>query len=87
MSRDFNSQEWAEVILRPREQELDQLKRTLSYVQREAYYEGLTVHLRPGLQGTPFHECPFCSSEELDLHQHLITCGEVPEHLKPPEDS
>jgi hypothetical protein len=82
MSRDNSSEEWAEAILRSRRQEFEELERYVGYVRRQAYYEGLTDHLRPGKQGTPFHECPFCSAEELDLHTHLITCEEVPPELK-----
>jgi hypothetical protein len=82
VSRDLTSAEWVENLVGPRERELEELKRHLSYVRQRAYYEGLTHHLRPGVQGTPFHECPFCSAEEVDLHGHLITCEDVPPELR-----
>lgn len=80
----MTSQEWADALVRGPEQELQEFKRRVSYVRRQAYYEGLTAHLRPGKGGTPFHECPFCSAEELNLHNHLITCNDVPEELREP---
>ncbi len=84
MSRDNTSEEWAEAILRPEQQRVEQLERYVSYVRREAYREGLTHHLRAGNQGTPFHTCPFCSADDnVDgLFNHQITCDEVPEHLR-----
>ncbi|NUR38794.1 MAG: hypothetical protein HOV73_01740 [Streptomyces sp.] len=82
MSRDMTSEEWAEELIGKRRLYLEQFERKVSYVRRQAYYEGLTHHLRPGMQGTPLYECPFCSAEETDLHTHLITCEEVPLHLR-----
>lgn len=82
MSRDLTSEEWAEALTGKRRREVEEFERLVSYVRREAYYEGLTHHLRAGKNGTPFHECPFCSAEEVDLHTHLITCEEVPPHLR-----
>lgn len=83
MSRDLTSEEWAEDILRPEQERVQRLERYLSYVRQQAYYEGLTHHLRPGKQGGLLHECPFCSAEEAGgLFAHLIACEEVPEHLR-----
>jgi hypothetical protein len=82
MSRDHSSQDWAEAILSSRRLEFEELERYVGYVRQQAYYEGLTAHLRPGQHGTPFHECPWCSSEELDLKAHLLTCEEVPPELR-----
>lgn len=84
VSRDLTSAEWAEEILRPRELELVDLKRRISYVRRRAYYEGLTAHLRPGNADGAAHSCPFCSEEWPDLHDHLIICQEVPDELREP---
>ena len=82
MSRDMTSGEWLEELVRPRKMALEELERHLSYIRQQAYYEGLTHHLRPGRGGEPFHVCPFCSYEApASLHDHLITCEEVPQHF------
>lgn len=84
MIRDFTALDWMDTILRPREKEVEKLRSHLGYMRKQAYYEGLTRHLRPGEQGRPEYECPFCSDMVNDLPNHLILCEEVPGELRQP---
>lgn len=77
MSRDLTSAEWAEQLLQPRRMELDHQTAVLGYVREQAFLEGVTAHLRD-----TYWKCPFCHDGTANLPEHLITCEQVPEHLR-----